>query len=422
LNIWIVSDGEPLPSDEGAARLRRMGMLSSLLSERGHEVHWFSSSFHHYKKIQRSTNDKDIKVDNKFIVHLLKTKGYKKNISINRILHYRNLAKKFLYKAKLLEKPDIIIATLAPLELSKKVVNYGEENGIPTIIDIRDLWPEIFEEMLPKWSSILVKPYIKYAKHNLEKTLKKSSSIIGVTPQFLEYGLNIANLIKRKYDSVFYTSYKPRDLSGYKDNFEREWKEYNFIKNDFYVVFLGNFGKQFVIDPLIDAAERLKKYPNIKFVLCGIGDSLDNIKKKSRQLDNVILPGWIEEEKILSLLSVSSIGIAPYRDSINFTRNTPNKFGEYLSASLPVFLGVNGIMEELVNSYKCGLKYNNSIDLAENIEELYLDQRKLDDMSINAYKLYNEKFNAEKEYLKFVEHLEQVSEAYKNNEVDWDAR
>lgn len=50
MNIWIVSEGEPLPIDGESVRLRRMGQLSQLLSEKGHDVHWFCSNYHHYKK------------------------------------------------------------------------------------------------------------------------------------------------------------------------------------------------------------------------------------------------------------------------------------------------------------------------------------------------------------------------------------
>lgn len=410
LNVWIVSDGEPLPTDEGKVRLRRMGMLSEILYQMGHEVHWFSSSFHHYKKEQRSNNDKDISVEENLTIHLLKTKGYSKNVSIERISHHRELSRKFSSNTKAYEKPDIIIATMAPLELSKAVIEYGEHNNVPVVIDIRDLWPEIFNEVVPNWGKIIIKPYIWFSKGKLRTILRKSTAMIGVTPQFLDYGLNIAKINKREFDKVFYTSYKPRDLSGHLKNFEMNWSKYGLKSTDFIVVFLGNFGRQFILEPLIEAAEKLNKNSNVKFVLCGVGESLDNIRKISSNLENVVLPGWIEEEQILSLLSASSIGIAPYRNSINFTKNTPNKFGEYLSASLPVILGVEGVMADLVSEYKCGAVYKDSDELVSIIEKLFSDRQLLLDMSENAYQLYGEKFNSDKVYVEFSRHLQEISE------------
>lgn len=409
LNIWIVSDGEPLPTDEGNVRLRRMGLLSEILYQNGHEVHWFSSAFHHYKKKHRSNNDKDIKVKKNYTIHLLKTKGYRKNVSIARISHHKELSRKFSLNTKAYDKPDIIIATMAPLELSRAVIEYGEYNNVPVVIDIRDLWPEIFNEVVPVWGKALIKPYIWLSKSRLRTLLRKSTAIIGVTPQFLDYGLNVAKTNKRELDQVFYTSYKPRDISGHIKNFNKHWSKFGIDSTDFIVVFLGNFGRQFVLEPIIETAEKLKVKRNIKFVLCGVGESLDKIKAMSSNLDNVVLPGWIEEEQILSLLSVSSIGIAPYRDSINFTKNTPNKFGEYLSASIPVILGVNGIMADLVSEYNCGEVYKDSNELVTIIEELHLDKRKLTIMSENAYKLYDEKFNADKVYGELSRYLQVVT-------------
>jgi glycosyltransferase involved in cell wall biosynthesis len=409
LNVWIVSDGEPLPTDEGNVRLRRMGLLSEILYQNGHEVHWFSSAFHHYKKKHRSNNDKDIKVKNNYTVHLLNTKGYRKNVSIDRILHHKELSRKFSLNTKTYDKPDIIVATLAPLELSRATIQYGEYNNVPVIIDIRDLWPEIFNEVVPTWGKTLIKPYIWICKSKLSTVLRKSTAMIGVTPQFLDYGLSVAKINKREFDEVFYTSYKPRDISGHLNSFNKHWSKFGLKSNDFIVVFLGNFGRQFVIEPIIEAADKLKAQRNIKFVLCGVGESLDKIKKLSSNLENVVLPGWIEEEQILSLLSASSIGIAPYRNSINFTKNTPNKFGEYLSASIPVILGVNGIMADLVLEYECGDVYSDSDELVKILESLYSNRKRLLKMSESAYQLYNEKFNADKVYGELSRYLQEVS-------------
>ena len=42
------------------------------------------------------------------------------------------------------------------------------------------------------------------------------------------------------------------------------------------------------------------------------------------------------------------------KDSKNFRLNAPNKFGEYLSASLPILVSVSGIMSELLSENECG--------------------------------------------------------------------
>lgn len=391
--IWIICEGEPLPSDKGEVRLRRMGLLSEILIQEGHEVHWFSSSFHHYKKEQRSMEDEDIVVDNKLNIHLLYSKGYKRNISLERIVHHRKIAKKFLTNSKNYEKPDVILATMAPLELSEAAVKFATENSVPVIIDIRDLWPEIYKELVPKWGKFLVKPYIRQSQKKLRNTLLNSTSLIGVTEKFLKYGQNLINEM-RENDKVYYTSYPPLNI-GSDERLNIDWLGNDIQSSDFIVTFMGNFGKQFVLNPIIEAAELLKDYKDIKFVLCGNGEKLNSIKKSTPHLPNLFLPGWIGKGEITSLLSASSIGLAPYRESINFTHNIPNKFGEYLSFSLPILLSVDGNMAELANEYNCGLLYKNSHDLKKHILALYRDEKLRISMSENANRLYNRKFNSE---------------------------
>jgi len=281
---------------------------------------------------------------------------------------------------------------MAPLELSEAAVKFGNKHGIPVIVDIRDLWPEIYEEIVPKWGRILVKPYIRQSKRRLRDTLLNSTSLIVVTEKFLNYGQELINK-KRENDKVFYTSYPPI-VTENNAGLNTEWLDPEIKKTDFIVTFMGNFGKQFILKPIIEVAEMLKEYNDIKFVLCGDGEKLTQIEKETCNLPNVLLPGWIGKLEINSLLSASSVGIAPYRTSINFTHNIPNKFGEYLSFSLPVLLGVKGNMAELVQEYHCGKLYTNAEELKQSILELYENKKIKLNMAQNAKRLYNEKFNS----------------------------
>ena len=63
MKIWIVSVGEPLPTDGANVRLRRMGNLAAFIAENEeNQVDWFSVSFEHYKKKQRVHKDTVISV------------------------------------------------------------------------------------------------------------------------------------------------------------------------------------------------------------------------------------------------------------------------------------------------------------------------------------------------------------------------
>lgn len=405
--IWIVSDGEPLPSDGNDVRLRRMGILANILVDRNHEVHWFSSTFHHYKKEHRASGDMTLKISSNYYIHLIKTEGYLKNVSYSRLQHFRRLSAKFVEIVKEMPQPDFILSTLAPLELSTAVSRYSSEREIPYIIDVRDLWPEIYYEAIPKILTPIIYPYVQYSKRKLMEILKKSYGIVGVTEGFLNYGLNIAKLNKRESDRVFHTSYVSKNYAEKKEIFEEIWGKYKINGDDFIVTFIGNFGKQFELDPLIETIHNLKDY-NIKIVLCGTGEKFENFNEIFKYNSNVILPGWIEEDMISTLLAVTSVGIAPYKNSKNFTLNTPNKFGEYLSASIPVLVSVTGVMEDLLNEYNAGGHYNDARELTNQILEFFNNREKLEDNRKNANKLFNERFDARTVYNEFANYVEKI--------------
>lgn len=405
--IWIVSEGEPLPIDSEVVRLRRMGQLANILISKGHEVHWFSSTYHHYKKAERFKDDKYLEYKHNYFFHLLKGKKYKHNVSLDRIKHHSEIAKKFSLKANDYEKPNIIIATMAPLELSEAATNFAKSNKIPIVIDIRDLWPEIYSEVVPTWARRLIVPYINYTKKKLKYILNQATAMVGVTEGFLSYGLEIADRERNDFDTVFHTSYSID--YNFTNNLLSEWGSYGLDENHFIVSFMGNFGKQFEIDPLFEAAEKLQSHSSIKFVFCGVGANYEHYKEKAKKLDNVIMPGWIEGNQIKSLLTHSSIGIAPYKDSKNFRLNAPNKFGEYLSFGLPVFVSVTGEMEKLLTQYKCGIKYTNGKNLADEIYKLYTDEEKLNGMQKMSKQLFYDKFDSGKVYNEFADYLSEVS-------------
>jgi glycosyltransferase involved in cell wall biosynthesis len=411
VNIWIVSNGEPLPIDEGAPRLRRMGMLAKLLQSRGHEVHWFCSTFHHYKRTQRREADADVLVAPGYTIHLLHTPGYGPGVSMARMRHQVYLADAFSKKAATMEKPDLILATLAPLPLSKAAVDLAVSLGVPSVVDIRDLWPEIYRDVVPGFMKPFIGMYITRVRMELAVTLKKATGLMGVTPYFLQYGLSLAERHIGPTDGVFHTSYPAIDIPAARARFPADWHGKGLHDDDFLVVFLGTFSRQFAITPVIQAAEALQDDPRIRFVLCGSGVQLDELKADAAHLDNVLFPGWIDEAAIHSLLAVASVGVAPYVPSVNFVYNTPNKFGEYLSASLPVLVSIPGSMAGLLEEYQCGRMYHDGKELADQIKILAADPEKLAAKRAGARRLFQDRFDAGIVMDRMATYLEKVAAA-----------
>lgn len=413
MKLWIISVGEPLPVDGENTRLRRMGNLASYASSNGVSVEWFSVSFDHYKKMQRCERDTDYCVNDNYVLHLVKSIPYKKNVSLARIRHHKHAGKSIYNKMNKIDKPDVIFASMEPLEVSKVAIKYAKDNNIPCIVDVRDLWPEIYYDVIPHSLHWLLNFYVKKCAKTLNYTMGNCDSIVGLSDGFLNYGLKYAQRDRTDNDAVFPISYPNIDYSIYKGKFEQNWEKFGLKSTDFIVVFLGNFGDQFKFDEIVSAADFFKNETNIKFVLCGNGKHESEIKNLVG--DNVIIPGWIEKEQIFSLMANASLGIAPYIDSMNYRLNTPNKFGEYLSAGLPIAVSVSGEMENLLKKYDCGSYYRNAEELIKIVDLYFRDPKLTTQHSHNAKKLYEDMFNADKANEKLLNHIIKISQLKKES-------
>lgn len=385
--IWLLGIGEPLCIDGDDVRLRRLGNFASYLSEFDDvDLHYFSISFEHYNKYQRVTCDTTFDIKDNYKMHIVRVPGYKKNISIQRIICHKVSAKKIVKWMEKMGSPDIVYCGNTPLELVNRMQQFANERNIPTIVDMRDLWPDIYLDSLPQKYRFVIKPYVSICKHNMKRTYKRISAFVGLSPAFLQYALDIAGREKCDKDKIIPIGYPDYDYNVKPEIFDDLWKQYGIKHDDFIIAFTGNFGRQFCFDPIVEAANELKNESKVKFVLCGTGLQENTIKQRVGK--NVIFPGWIGKDMIISLLRFSSVGIAPYIDSFNYRMNTPNKFGEYLSAGLPILMGVDGIMRETVETNKCGYYYKNGAELKKIIEIIYGDLTLQNELRTNARKVY----------------------------------
>ena len=174
MNIWLLRTSEPMPVVDKDGRTLRMGMIAEELSKRGHNVTWFASTFNHFTKQQSFDKDTIVKVKDNYYLNLSYAPAYKKNISLERILNHKVTANKFRKKAKELEKPDLIYVSYPTIEYAEEAVKYGKKNNVPVIVDIRDLWPDIFNHNLPKWMRLLASPYIKLMNHKAKRVMKNA--------------------------------------------------------------------------------------------------------------------------------------------------------------------------------------------------------------------------------------------------------
>lgn len=415
MKVWILQTGEPLHCDNDNARPMRAMNLANALVNAGHHVTLWSSAFYHQKKQHRTKEFKKIIINEQLEILLLPSPGYEKNIGLARLWDHLILAinlKKQLKDQTLL--PDVAFIGYPPIETAFVLSNYLAKKKIPTILDIKDQWPTIFVDALPKKArfigSILFYPYFFMAK----KTMKESSGISTMAQGFLEWATEFSKRKMNPFDII-------SPLTAASDGYSHEqlqqahqwWHEKKSLNisdsSIFRIIFIGTLSPAFDFQTIAEAAKQLlQDNEKIQIIICGDGSEKENIENIFKDAKNIYLAGWIDRTKINVLASYSHAFIAPYKNTDNFIRNIPNKILDALSLGLPILTPLSGEVEKLVKNNNIGLYYDNAHSLAHSIKYLISNHNVNKKISSNAKQLYNDQFSYEKVYGDLVKHLENI--------------
>src|ERR1022692_5212730 len=171
MTIWLVKIGEPVPIAPNARdRVHRTGNLGRFLSAHGHHVIWWTSTFDHYRKEHIcDEDDKTISLGDRFTVRLLRGCGYSRNIGFARMLDHALVARRFARAIKHEPRPDIILCALPTVELCLACIEYGRSTLVPVVLDMRDMWPDIFLEPVPPLlrapARLVLQPFFRKARN-----------------------------------------------------------------------------------------------------------------------------------------------------------------------------------------------------------------------------------------------------------------
>lgn len=149
MRVWLLHIGEELPVD-GTTRLFRYGYLARALTDRGHEVLRWAPTFRHATKKFRFSADARVSVWENYSIQFVHSPGYRRNAGFERLRTYRVLDRRFRELSTREPMPDLIVAAIPSLEWAAAATEYGRRHGVPVVVDVRDLWPDVFLNAFPR--------------------------------------------------------------------------------------------------------------------------------------------------------------------------------------------------------------------------------------------------------------------------------
>ena len=415
MNIWLVTIGEPIPHDRNQLRLHRTGIIANLISSKtNHNITWWTSDFNHFEKSHIYGRDMKIKIADNYNLVVLHGRGYKRNISIDRIIDHKEIAIKFKSAALEAEKPDIIVAAFPTLGLCEECIILGKKWNIPVLIDYRDMWPEVFLEIVPKFLKPIFRIPLMALFYRTKKLFGNASGLIGITEEFLKLGLDKIKRKVNQYDAVFPLAYLQNQFSE-SDLVEANtyWNTFLPRTNKLRIIFIGTLGYQFDLETIVKALEILnsKGINNFEVILCGSGDKERYLKDASLKFSNLYLPGYITAAKIKSLLLTADIGLCPYNVNQAFLSSIPGKAIEYMSAGLPILTTLeDGELGKISKNFNFGYFYSerDGESLAKAIENLNKKKGKLNSNRLKILELYTKNFDADNVYMSYIKKKKKI--------------
>jgi glycosyltransferase involved in cell wall biosynthesis len=414
MTVWIVCTGEVLPIDPGNQRPLRAGMLCSELRNRGHEVVWWASTFSHATKQLRYTRNTAVAVNPGMRLKLLHGRAYGTNVSWRRLENHFEVSRQFRREAGHEPPPDVILCAWPTIELGLECVRYGRMHEVPVVLDVRDLWPDIFLDAAPRSLRHLAKfalaPYFRAAR----TAFRGCTAIVASSETYLKWGLVNASRARTDADAVFELGYQePSFPPAELEDANESLRLLGIDETRAICWFLGTFGDTYDLQPVLGAARILHATADskVQIVLSGDGDRRAHWENLARGLDNVIFTGWLNGPRIASMMKIARVGLAAYRKDA--PQSLPNKIFEYMAAGIPILSCLSGECVDFLRVHDCGLSYEpgDVRTLLAGLQALTLEEDYRKRLGANALTAFRQHYSAHKLYGRMAGHLERFSDA-----------
>lgn len=407
-HIVLIKDGELLPIQKGSACLR-MGSIAQSLIQRGFRITWLASTWSHQFK-QYIDKEGLYAAGTDYNVQLLECGSYSQNISVQRILHHRRFAKKVSrWLNALSQKPDLILSSYPIPSTASAAAVYCQANHTPYILDIRDLWPDVFVDKLSLFGNLIALPIIMAQKRELRKALEVASTVTAVSEEYLAWARQHTSKTQNARNHFVHFPLGAEAMTTQNTELTIKLEEkLAKTKGTVRFSFLGSFGKSYDLRLIIDTAIRLNEegVDNVHFIIAGDGEQRSEIEMAADRLPNLTYCGWLDATNARALLLASDVGLMPLQ-SVKGT--FPNKPFQYMAAGLPIISSLEGSFAKLVESEAIGYNFKRGdLDQFIHAVKLMLDSQNRSTLTKNVAYIFAQKYEQSVIYNKFADTIEET--------------
>lgn len=414
MKIWTSCTGQRIDS---ADNTRTMLMCSALL-RRGHEVVLWTSAYDHVRKQWRAEwqdSPQGFYREDGLQIRFLKGCGYPSNMSPLRFLDHYLVSRAFEREMRKEVPPDLIVASLPDHWTAAVAVRYGRQRGVPTIVDVRDKWPDVIFDRLRGSALAAAANLVLLREHQRARTaLRDADALVANMKSMMDWGLHKGRRAASPRERVFYLTTSPRNFdlpvvapdSQTSETIAR-------VAGKTVFSFIGTFNQfqnpSLVLDA-IDLLARTGRFDPLRVAVVIGGDGLgaDEVRRRAASYENVHVIGWVNQRQMSALLASSHVGLLPLNHpSPAFN----NKAFAYLASGLPILNGATGDLAELIDSEGLGINTpaGDPRAFAEAMHRLASDHAYRQQLSENVKRVFLARFDRDANYTAYAEHIERIA-------------
>lgn len=248
------------------------------------------------------------------------------------------------------DKYDVIfVYAPSPITVALPALALRWLRGVPMMLWVQDLWPESVSAtgaVRSAWPLRLIERMVKFIYKRSDRILVQSEAFrpsiegFGVSGERITYLPNSAEAL-----------YKPVILP-------QDAEERAMVPSGFCIMYAGNIGTAQSFETVLSAAERLKSYPDIHWVVLGDGRVAPWVRAQIAERDLagcVHLLGRYPMEAMPRYFSLADAMLVTLKDAPIFGLTIPARVQSYLACGRPIIAGMNGEGARVVKEAGAGL-------------------------------------------------------------------
>ena len=295
------------------------------------------------------------------------SRGSRSNVNI--FMNYMIFPIMGLIQAKKLaqNKYDaVLVYQTSPVMMAWPALRIGKIKKIPVYVYINELWPQSLYQVLDVQSSLFKKILDKISM----SVYRRADKLLVPSTRMQKYLMDRLVVTRDQIPIV------PVPPDYYYENEDKDEALLEQLAGSFNIVIAGDFNEQMSVESVIRIAQRIRKnnYKNIRFVVLGTGELINEMKMKAdRQSlhDYFYFEGKVEPDDLGRYLYVTDVLLAAIRPSDEHAAYV--QMINYMAAGKPIVVTMLGMVKELLRDAECGFasEPDDINTLYNNIMKLY---------------------------------------------------